>query len=80
MVAIKIDTAAAFLHVQRSTLGARMHSPLAMKLKASGTPVLKSVRSYQDSIDVGASCAELVGKRLLQLDAETVSDPSVCDY
>jgi hypothetical protein len=57
-----------------------MHSPLAMKLKASGTPVLKSVRSYQDSIDVGASCAELVGKRLLQLDAETVSDPSVCDY
>jgi hypothetical protein len=32
------DTAAAF-HVQRSTTGAFMHSPLAMKLKASGTPM-----------------------------------------
>jgi hypothetical protein len=31
------NTAAAF-HVRRSTTGAFMHSPLAMKLKASGTP------------------------------------------
>jgi hypothetical protein len=39
MLRCRDTDAAAALHVQRSTTGAFKHSPDAMKLKASGTPM-----------------------------------------